>query len=134
MPSLRRIPPAAADSQSRAGDSPTTTLAALADSADVEKMSTLDKDPVDELAAPAAHAVAPPLEDEEVPPAPHFPDGGTRAYLNTLGGVLVLFSTFGLSNSWAVFQAHLAAVRPRSRGVAPAGPPPARRLSHRADA
>ncbi|GAA5841939.1 hypothetical protein JCM9279_003163 [Rhodotorula babjevae] len=91
--------PAAADAQSRPGNSPTTTVAAFTDSADVEKVSTLDKDPADELAPP---------QDDEVPPAPHFPDGGRRAYLNTVGGVLVLFSTFGLSNSWAVFQAHLA--------------------------
>ncbi|GAA5934765.1 hypothetical protein JCM3775_002050 [Rhodotorula graminis] len=108
MLSTRSNPRAAADAQSRANDSPTTTVAAFADSADVEKVSTLDKDPVDELSSPAAHALETSPEVDEVPAAPYFPDGGRRAYLNTVGGVLVLFSTFGLSNSWAVFQAHLA--------------------------
>ncbi|GAA6054778.1 hypothetical protein NBRC10513_007412 [Rhodotorula toruloides] len=43
--------------------------------------------------------------DEEKPLAPpSFPDGGRRAYMTTLGGVLVLFCTFGTSNTYASFQ------------------------------
>ncbi|GAA6035670.1 hypothetical protein JCM8097_004962 [Rhodosporidiobolus ruineniae] len=43
--------------------------------------------------------------DEAKPAPPAFPNGGRRAYLTTVGGVLVLFSCFGLSNSYAAFQA-----------------------------
>lgn len=48
-------------------------------------------------------------EDEAAPP--YFPNGGRQAYLTTAGGVLVLFSTFGLSNSYAAFQAEWTNVR-----------------------
>ncbi|GAA6003604.1 hypothetical protein JCM10207_003503 [Rhodosporidiobolus poonsookiae] len=44
-------------------------------------------------------------EVNEVPGPPPFPNGGRRAYCTTAGGVLVLFSSFGLSNSYAAFQA-----------------------------
>lgn len=34
------------------------------------------------------------------------PDGGLRAWLNVLGGFLVLFSTFGYTNAFGVYQAY----------------------------
>ncbi|GAA6008691.1 hypothetical protein JCM11491_003401 [Sporobolomyces phaffii] len=34
------------------------------------------------------------------------PDGGIRAYLNVVGGFLVLFATFGYTNAWGVYQAY----------------------------
>lgn len=50
--------------------------------------------------------------DEEKPLAPpSFPDGGRRAYMTTLGGVLVLFCTFGTSNTYASFQDEWQRVR-----------------------
>lgn len=61
--------------------------------------------------------------DEEKPLAPpSFPDGGRRAYLTTLGGVLVLFTTFGTSNTYASFQSEWQLVRfPSSRLVLTGG-------------
>ncbi|KAK4704271.1 hypothetical protein P7C70_g1930, partial [Phenoliferia sp. Uapishka_3] len=44
------------------------------------------------------------VEKGEAPPlAKEFPEGGARAYCAVLGGTLVLFSTFALSNSFGVF-------------------------------
>ncbi|CAE6413771.1 unnamed protein product [Rhizoctonia solani] len=40
--------------------------------------------------------------DKEV----EFPDGGLRAWLVTLGGFAITFSTFGFINTWGVFQAY----------------------------
>ncbi|GAA5832759.1 hypothetical protein JCM3766R1_007031 [Sporobolomyces carnicolor] len=37
---------------------------------------------------------------------PTIPDGGVRAWLNVLGGFLVLFASFGYTNSWGVYQAY----------------------------
>ncbi|KAL0579399.1 hypothetical protein V5O48_002624 [Marasmius crinis-equi] len=37
-------------------------------------------------------------------PSDDFPDGGTRAWLVTLGTMLTGFATFGFVNSWGVFQ------------------------------
>ncbi|GAA5873566.1 hypothetical protein JCM16303_001166 [Sporobolomyces ruberrimus] len=34
------------------------------------------------------------------------PDGGIRAWLNVTGGFLVLFASFGYTNSWGVYQAY----------------------------
>ena len=36
--------------------------------------------------------------------APHYPDGGTRAWLAVLGAFLALFCTFGQLNSFGTFQ------------------------------
>lgn len=38
--------------------------------------------------------------------ANEYPDGGTRAWLVVLGAMCSTFSTFGLVNSWGVFQAY----------------------------
>ncbi|CAE6449174.1 unnamed protein product [Rhizoctonia solani] len=35
-----------------------------------------------------------------------FPDGGLRAWMVTLGGFAITFSTFGFINTWGVFQAY----------------------------
>ncbi|KAG1831882.1 hypothetical protein EV424DRAFT_133975 [Suillus variegatus] len=34
------------------------------------------------------------------------PDGGIRAWLSVFAAALVTFSTFGLLNSWGIFQAY----------------------------
>lgn len=34
------------------------------------------------------------------------PDGGLRAWLNVVGGFLVLFATFGYTNAFGVYQAY----------------------------
>ncbi|KAL0065432.1 hypothetical protein AAF712_007496 [Marasmius tenuissimus] len=39
-------------------------------------------------------------------PSDDFPDGGTRAWLVTLGTALTGFATFGFVNSWGVFQSY----------------------------
>ncbi|KAK1234406.1 hypothetical protein PQX77_002391 [Marasmius sp. AFHP31] len=39
-------------------------------------------------------------------PSDDFPDGGTRAWLVTLGTALTSFATFGFVNSWGVFQSY----------------------------
>ncbi|KAM0752225.1 MFS general substrate transporter [Meredithblackwellia eburnea MCA 4105] len=36
-----------------------------------------------------------------------FPEGGLQAYLTVAGGSIALLTSFGLSNSWGVFQDHL---------------------------
>lgn len=101
---------AAFDTPPLSPQSHTTTLATLQDGADVEKSPSTDEKDVGDLQEVPGEGKAD-EEHESVPTAPPpFPDGGRRAYLNTCGGVLVLLSTFGASNGWAVFQAHLAAV------------------------
>ncbi|KAK4701861.1 hypothetical protein P7C70_g4363, partial [Phenoliferia sp. Uapishka_3] len=47
------------------------------------------------------------IGDEEgaVVPASEVPEGGARAYLTVVGGSIALFTTFGLNNSFGVFQA-----------------------------
>ncbi|TNY20789.1 major facilitator superfamily domain-containing protein [Rhodotorula diobovata] len=100
---------AAFDTPPLSPQSHTTTLATLQDGADVEKSPSTDEKDVGDLQEVPGEGKAD-EEHESVPTAPPpFPDGGRRAYLNTCGGVLVLLSTFGASNGWAVFQAHLAA-------------------------
>ncbi|GAA5894922.1 MCT family MFS transporter [Sporobolomyces salmoneus] len=57
-----------------------------------------------------------PNDDQHYPPSsgkdqlrlvdPTIPDGGLRAWLNVLGGFLVLFASFGYTNSWGVYQAY----------------------------
>lgn len=47
--------------------------------------------------------------DEVVAIAP--PDGGLRAWLNVLGGFLILFASFGLVTAYGVFQAYYKQVR-----------------------
>ncbi|GAA5924286.1 MCT family MFS transporter [Sporobolomyces koalae] len=42
--------------------------------------------------------------DDEAALAP--PDGGVRAYLNVVGGFLVLFASFGYTNAFGVYQAY----------------------------
>ncbi|BGP49746.1 hypothetical protein JCM10450v2_005651 [Rhodotorula kratochvilovae] len=108
MPSPPHSAPAAADPNAEfhsPTSTATTTLATLPGGSDVEKLSSADDKDADALRDAGGAA------DDGVPApaaaAPSFPDGGRRAYLNTAGGVLVLFCTFGLSNSWAAFQAEL---------------------------
>ncbi|GJN90417.1 hypothetical protein Rhopal_003428-T1 [Rhodotorula paludigena] len=92
---------AAADTVQPSGTDGSTPTATVVGSIDVEKHASEEKD-LEGGAAPVEPATAPP------PGPPPFPNGGKRAYLTTLGGVLVLFTTFGLSNSWAAFQAELS--------------------------
>ncbi|GAA5998611.1 uncharacterized protein JCM10292_002823 [Rhodotorula paludigena] len=92
---------AAADTVQPSGTDGSTPTATVVGSVDVEKVASKEKD-LEGGAAPVEPSTAPP------PGPPPFPNGGKRAYLTTLGGVLVLFTTFGLSNSWAAFQAELS--------------------------
>ncbi|GAA5979036.1 hypothetical protein JCM5350_004212 [Sporobolomyces pararoseus] len=74
-----------------------------------------------------SHGAAPvPTLSQQYPPSitgknPHqdldssIPDGGVRAYLNVLGGFLVLFASFGYTNSWGVYQAYYSQTIYRSR-------------------
>ncbi|GAA5960331.1 hypothetical protein JCM3765_007476 [Sporobolomyces pararoseus] len=73
------------------------------------------------------HEAAPlPALSQQYPPSitgknPHqdldssIPDGGVRAWLNVLGGFLVLFASFGYTNSWGVYQAYYSQTIYRSR-------------------
>jgi len=44
-----------------------------------------------------------------------IPDGGLRAWLNVLGGFLVLFASFGYTNAWGVYQAYYSQTIYRNR-------------------
>ncbi|KAJ3476619.1 hypothetical protein NLI96_g11035 [Meripilus lineatus] len=41
------------------------------------------------------------VQDEDIP---HFPDGGLRAWLVVAGAYIVLFSTFGVVNTYVCLQ------------------------------
>ena len=59
------------------------------------------------------------LDAAEAAAAP--PDGGLRAWLNVLGGFLVLASSFGVVNALGAFQAYHEHVRLAPRGCPRAG-------------
>ncbi|GAA5852290.1 hypothetical protein JCM8547_006726 [Rhodosporidiobolus lusitaniae] len=96
-------PDGSIEGERRESATATTTLATLERTEDVEKVSMGLEGDLEEGAGMKK------VETEEEAPArpamPYFPNGGRAAYSTTAGGVLVLFSTFGLSNSLAAFQA-----------------------------
>lgn len=59
-----------------------------------EKEVPLDADPLE-----------PPALPQEYDPA-YFPDGGARAWLALVGGMLVVFATWGITSSFGVFTAY----------------------------
>lgn len=66
----------------------------------------------------AASSTLPVLTDEACAEPVHIPpDGGLRAWLNVLGGFLILFSSFGLVSAFGVFQAYFAEVSSLSLAV-----------------
>ncbi|CAE6424708.1 unnamed protein product [Rhizoctonia solani] len=56
----------------------------------------------DEKSVASQNEVVHRTPDKEV----EFPDGGLRAWLVTVGGFAITFSTFGFINTWGVFQAY----------------------------
>ncbi|GAA5841041.1 hypothetical protein JCM11251_006792 [Rhodosporidiobolus azoricus] len=102
------LPPVASTRQELAPNASTSTLSPAA----ARIPHPLDQDEVlkdsedEEKGSMSSAGEA--VEGAQAPPP--FPNGGKRAYLTTLGGVLVLFTTFGLSNSYSAFQAHFQTV------------------------
>ncbi|GAA5920073.1 hypothetical protein JCM6882_005923 [Rhodosporidiobolus microsporus] len=95
------------ESAAAAPPSATATLATLDIEAAAGGRDSAEEKDETEPEKGAASAVE---EAPSVPAPPYFPNGGRRAYRTTAGGVLVLFSSFGLSNSYAAFQSHFQTV------------------------
>ncbi|RAH63750.1 MFS general substrate transporter [Aspergillus aculeatinus CBS 121060] len=64
--------------------------------------------------SPSTEKPTPPLPPPPPPRIPPAPDGGLRLWLQVLGGFALFLNTWGLLNTFGVFQTHYASTRTAS--------------------